>query len=174
MFSKNLHCRFDISVKATVNIFSILEAFLENMNFSFIPKIGPFTYSFSKLIVLPFQATDTMEDLKRKIKSQKGIDPQRISFGWKSLSWKCPQCKAADNRSLDEFEEFRKAFGPSEKLIMQSEDQKKDEFRVSAPVPIENYVKSKGPKLSYVTIKQMTGKALKISVKVSQTTKIYL
>ena len=113
-----------------------------------------------------------MEDLKRKIQFQEGIDPQRISFGWKMLSWKCPQCKAADNRSLDEFEEFRKAFGPSENLIMPSENQKKDEFNVSAPVPLENYVKSRGSKLSYVTIKHLTGKAVKISVKVSQTTKI--
>ena len=120
-----------------------------------------------------------MEDLKRKIHSQEGIpvDPQIISFGnsnnKKILSRKCPQCKNADNRSLGEFEEFRKAFGPTEKLIMPSEDQKRDEFRVSAPVPPENYVKSRGSKLSYVTIKNLTGKAVKINVQVSQSTKIY-
>ena len=119
-----------------------------------------------------------MEDLKRKIQSQEGIpvDKQAISFikhqqscqkVKKTLSWKCHQCKAVDNRSLSELEEFRTVFGPVEKLIMSSEDQKLDEFHVKT-MPHENFVKAKGPKLSYVTIKTLTGKTVHISVKVNQ------
>ena len=118
-----------------------------------------------------------MEDLKRKIQSQEGIpvDEQAIYFHGQScrnvtkkfLSWKCHQCKAVDNRSLSELEEFRTVFGPVEKLIRSSEDQKLDEFHVKT-MPHENFVKSKGPKLSYVTIKTLTGKTVHISVKVNQ------
>ena len=130
-----------------------------------------------------------MEDLKRKIQSQEGIpvDKQAISFikhqqscqkVTKTLSWKCHQCKAVDNRSLSELEEFRTVFGPSEKLISKpseafkeedSEDEKKDEFNVSA-MPHEKFVKSTSSRLSYVTVKTLTGKTLKISAKVNQTT----
>ena len=119
------------------------------------------------------QATDTMEDLKRKIQSQEGIpvDLQIISFNRICLSRGCPQCKTADNRSLDKFEEFRTVFGPSEKLIMPSEDQKMDKFLVGT-MPHDNFVKSKGSKLSYVTIKTLTGKIVDISVKVNQSKKL--
>ena len=118
-----------------------------------------------------------MEDLKRKIQSQEGIpvDPQIISFGnsknRKTLSLTCPQCKTADNRSLGEIEEFRTAFGHSEKLIMPSGDENKDEFKVSASWP-QIYVQSKGAKLSHVTIKDLVGKTYKISIKVNQTTNL--
>ena len=118
-----------------------------------------------------------MEDLKRKIQSQEGIpvDEQAIYFHGQScrkvtkkfLSWKCHQCKAVDNRRLIEFEEFRTVFGPVEKLIIPSEDQKMDEFRVGT-MPYESFVKSKGSKLSYVTIKTITGKTVNISAKVNQ------
>ena len=123
-----------------------------------------------------------MEDLKRKIQSHEKIpiDSQIIYFGNKSLSRTCPQCKTSDNRSLGEFEEFRTAFGPpkpSEAFKEEdSEDEKKDEFNVSA-VPHENFVKSTGSKLSYVFVKTLTGKTLKISAKVIQTTnliKVYI
>ena len=123
-----------------------------------------------------------MEDLKRKIQSHEKIpiDSQIIYFGNKSLSRTCPQCKTADNRTLGEFEEFRTAFGPpkpSEAFKEEdSEDEKKDEFNVSA-VPHENFVKSTGSKLSYVFVKTLTGKTLKISAKVIQTTnliKVYI
>ena len=120
-----------------------------------------------------------MEDLKRKIQSHERIpiDLQIISFGNKSLSWTCPLCKTADKKSLGEFEEFRTVFGPSEKLINKpseafkeedSEDEKNDEFNVSA-MPHENFVKSTGSKLSYVTVKTYSGRSLKISAKVNQT-----
>ena len=119
---------------------------------------------------LTIKATDTMEDLKRKIQSQEGIpvDLQIISFNRNCLSRGCPQCKAADNRSLDKFEEFRTVFDPSEKLIMPSEDQKEDEFRVES-MPPENFVKSKGSNLSYVTFKTLTGKSYKVSAKAHYT-----
>ena len=123
-----------------------------------------------------------MEDLKIKIQSQEGIpvDKQAISFikqscrsfvVRKTLSWKCHQCKAVDNRSLNEFEEFRTVFGPVEKLIMPSEHQKLEEFRVGT-IHHENFVKSKGSKLSYVSIKTLTGKIVDISVKVNQSKKL--
>ena len=120
-----------------------------------------------------------MEDLKRKIQSHERIpiDLQVISFGNKSLSRTCPQCKTADKRSLGVFEEFRTVFGPSEKLISKpseafteedSEDEKMDEFNVSA-MPHEDFVNSTGSKLSYVTVKTLSGRSLKISAKVNQT-----
>ena len=118
-----------------------------------------------------------MDDLKRKIHSQEGIpvDPQIISFGnlenRKTLSLTCPQCKTVDNRTLGEFEEFRIAFGHSEKLIMPSGYENKDKFKVSAPWP-QIYVKSKGAKLSPVTVRTTTGKTLKINIKVNQTTNL--
>ena len=119
---------------------------------------------------LTIKATDTMEDLKRKIQSQEGIpvDLQIISFNRNCLSRGCPQCKAADNRRLDKFEEFRTVFDPSEKLIMPSEDQKEDEFRVES-MPPENFVKSRGSNLSYVTFKTLTGKSYKVSAKAHYT-----
>ena len=114
-----------------------------------------------------------MEDLKRKIQSQEGIpvDPQIISFGTrlknrKILSRKCPQCKNADNRSLGEFEEFRTVFGPSKKLVITLDEESK-EFHVSSRAG-QSYIKSEGSKLSFVTIKTLTGKSFKLSVKVSQ------
>ena len=85
------------------------------------------------------QATDTMEDLKRKIQSQEGIpiDPQIILFRnlekRKTLSLTCPQCKTADKRTLGEFEEFRIALGHSEKLIVPSGYENNDVFEVTAP-----------------------------------------
>ena len=123
-----------------------------------------------------------MEDLKRKIQFQEGIpvDKQAISFinhgqscqkVTKTLSWKCHQCKAVDNRSLNEVEEFRTIFGPVEKFIMPSEDKKMDKFLVET-MPHDNFVKSKGSKLSYVTIKTLTGKTVQISVKVNQSKKL--
>ena len=123
-----------------------------------------------------------MEDLKRKIQCHERIPIglQIISFGNKSLSRTCPHCKTADKRSLGEFEEFRTVFGPSEKLISKpseafteedSEDEKKDEFNVSA-MPHEDFVKSTGSKLSYVTVKTSAGKSLKICAKVNQTTNL--
>ena len=118
------------------------------------------------------QATDTMEDLKRKIQSQEGIpvDPQIISFGnsknKKILSRKCPQCKNADIRSLGEFEEFNTVFRPSKKLV-RTLDEESEEFHVSSPAR-QSYIKSEGSKLSSVTIKTLTGKSFKLSAKVSQ------
>ena len=119
-----------------------------------------------------------MEDLKRKIQSQEGllVDKQAIFFitqgqscqkVTKALSWKCHQCEAVDDRRLNEFKEFRTVFGPVEKLIMPSEDQKMDKFLVGT-LPHDNFVKSKGSKLSYVFIKTITGKHVKICVKVNQ------
>ena len=109
-----------------------------------------------------------MEDLKRKIQSQEGIpvDPQIISFGARKLSRKCPQCKNADNRSLGEFEEFRTVFGPSKKLVI-TLDEESDKFHVSSCLR-QSYIKSEGSKLSFVTIKTLTGKSFKLSAKVSQ------
>ena len=123
-----------------------------------------------------------MEDLKRKIQSQEGVpvDKQAIIFitqgqscqrVMKTLSWKCHQCKAVDNRSLNDVEEFRTVFGRIEKLIMPSEDQKMDKFLVGT-MPHDNFVKSKGSKLSYVSIKTLTGKIVDISVKVNQSKKL--
>ena len=118
-----------------------------------------------------------MEDLKRKIQVQEGIpiDPQIISFRnlekWKTLSLTCPQCKTVDKRTIGEFEEFRIALGHSEKLIVPSGYENKDVFEVSAPWP-EIYVQSKGAKLSHVTIKTLTGKTYRISIKVNQTTNL--
>ena len=115
-----------------------------------------------------------MEDLKRKIQSQEGIpvDEQAIYFHGQScrnvtkkfLSWKCHQCKAVDNRSLNEFEEFREVFRPSE-------DQNMVEFHVGT-IPRGNFVKSEGSKLSHVTIKTLTGKTIHISAKVNQSKKL--
>ena len=117
------------------------------------------------------QATDTMEDLKRKIQSQEGIpvDPQIISFRNLENVLTCP-CKTVDNRILGEFEELRTVFEP-EKLIMPSEDQEMVEFHVGT-IPRGNFVKSEGSKLSHVTIKTLTGKTINISVKVKQSKKL--
>ena len=121
-----------------------------------------------------------MEDLKRKIQSQEGIpvDEQAIYFHGQScrnvskkfLSWKCHQCKAVDNRSLNEFEEFSTVFRP-EKLIMPSEDQNVVEFHVGT-IPRGNFGKSEGSKLSHVIIKTLTGRTINISVKVKQSKKL--
>ena len=138
--------------------------------------------NFNRFLFAFFQATETMEDLKRKIQCHERIPIglQIISFGNKSLSRTCPHCKTADKRSLGEFEEFRTVFGPSEKLISKpseafteedSEDEKMDEFNVSA-MPHEDFVKSTGSKLSYVTVKTLAGKSLKICAKVNQTTNL--
>ena len=128
------------------------------------------------MFVCFFQASDTTEDLKRKIQSQEGIpvDPQIISFGArklpvknrKILSRKCHQCKNTDNRSLGQFEEFRAVFGPSKKLVIKL-DEESDEFHVSSRAH-QSYIKSEGSKLSFVMIKTLTGKNFKLSVKVSQ------
>ena len=85
----------------------------------------------------------------------------------KILSWKCHQCKAVDNRSLNEFLEFRTVFGP-EKLIMPSEDQKMVEFHVET-IPRGNSVKPESSELSHVTIKTLTGKSIDISAKAHYT-----
>ena len=134
-------------------------------------------YSSGKSFNLAFKATDTMEDLKRKIQSQEGIpvDEQAFYFHGQScqkvkkefLSWKCHQCKAVDNRSLNEFEEFRTVFRP-EKLIMPSEDQKMVEFHVET-IPRGNSVKPESSELSHVTIKTLTGKSIDISAKAHYT-----
>ena len=129
--------------------------------------------NFNRFLFAFFQATETMEDLKRKIQSHEKIpiDSQIIYFGNKSLSRTCPQCKTADNRTLGEFEEFRAAFGHSEKLIMPSGYKNKDKFKVSAPWP-QIYVKSKGANLSPVTVRATNGITLKINIKVNQTTNL--
>jgi hypothetical protein len=136
------------------------------------PKSILFKNSIGKSFYLVLKATETMEDLKRKIQSHEriAIDLQIISFGDRSLSRTCPHCKTADKRSLGEFEEFRTVFGP-EKLIMPSEDKEMVEFHVGT-IPRGNFVKSEGSKLSHVTIKALTGKSINISAKVNQSKKL--